>query len=156
MNLKLWPDNSLKKKCKNVDEFNDYLHNLLDEMHSVLEENQALGLAANQLGFDLRVFLLRDKHGIVNEIINPTVIATNGKQYENEACLSFPGITVKIERPQYVHFSYYNRKGNVHEAVAMDIEAICFCHEMEHLEGKTILNNLNRKQRKAIEAEMNK
>ena len=156
MNLKIWPDASLKKKCKPVDDFNEYLWNLLDEMRGVLEDYKAQGLASNQIGIDLQVLLLRDKQGIIMEIINPKILGEEQSQYENEACLSFPGITVKIERPRYINFEYYDRHGERREAIAADVEAICLKHEMEHLSGQTILNRVNRKERKRIEAELDK
>jgi peptide deformylase len=146
--LKIWPDPSLSTVCTEVTNFSE-ISALLDSMLKVMEETKALGLAANQLGYSSQIMLVRTRLEII-EIINPKIISTSEEQYENEACLSFPGITTKIKRPLQIHFTCQDRNGINKEYLAYGLEALCFAHEHDHLLGKTILDHSNRHEKKRI------
>lgn len=154
MNIKTWPDSALSKKCQEVQSFDERLINILEELKDILTSENALGLAANQLGFTDRLFIIKLKNGEILEVINPEILEKTGEQYQNEACLSFPGIVVKIKRPKVIHFSYNDRNGEKKEAVVYDLEAIEWIHEFDHLNGVTLLDHLNRQERKRILKEL--
>lgn len=156
MNILTWPDKNLTKKCKEVINFDERLGNLLDEMGVILKENNALGLASSQLGFLEQVFIIKLNNQYVLEVINPVILEEIGEQYGPEGCLSFPDIFTNIKRAQQIQVKWKNRNGEEKEGVFADIEAREFLHEFFHLQGKTILDFVNRSERKRILKELNK
>lgn len=152
MELILYPNDVLTKPCAEVKNFAD-IPVILDEMHTILGKD--LGLACNQVGHSLRIFLLRTKNEVV-EIINPVVLEESGEQYETEGCLSFKSIGVKIKRPYQIDFTYQDRNGILKSAIVYGMEAVCFAHEFDHLNGVTILEKVNRQERKRILKELKK
>ena len=86
-------DPCLAKVCRPVTEFNDRLHELLDDMADTLEEAGGVGLAAPQVGILRRVCIVEDEQGEIIELITPEIIKTEGAQTGHEGCLSVPGKT---------------------------------------------------------------
>ena len=86
-------DPCLAKVCRPVTEFNDRLHELLDDMADTLEEAGGVGLAAPQVGILRRVCIVEDEQGEIIELINPEIIKTEGEQTGLEGCLSVPAST---------------------------------------------------------------
>ena len=131
----------LRKKCKEVTEVNDrirmYLDDMLDTLHAT--ENGA-ALAANQVGI-LRRLVVIDYCDMVLKLVNPVIIEKSGTQDCVEACLSFPGRCAKTNRPQKVTGKALNEKGEEIIVEGEDEMAKCFCHELEHLDGKVFLDD---------------
>jgi peptide deformylase len=152
MSLKIWPFTSLSTPCKPVQNFAD-LPVLLEEMKSTMLAERGLGIAANQLGYNLSIFLLKSKNDII-EIINPEIISEEGEQFEDEGCLSFKNLFTRIKRPMQIHFKYVTRDNEPKEAIVYGKEAQCFAHEIDHLLGRTILDHANRSERKRILKEL--
>ena len=113
-------DPCLAKVCRPVTEFNDRLHELLDDMADTLEEAGGVGLAAPQVGILRRVCIVEDEQGEIIELINPEIIKTEGEQTGLEGCLSVPA---------------QDRYGTEFEVEDEELTARCFCHEIEHLDG---------------------
>ena len=134
-------DDVLRKKCKEVTEVNDrirmYLDDMLDTLHAT--ENGA-ALAANQVGI-LRRLVVIDYCDMVIKLVNPVIIEKSGTQECVEACLSFPGRCAKTIRPQKVTVKALNEKGEEIIVEGEDEMAKCFCHELEHLDGKVFLDD---------------
>ena len=134
-------DDVLRKKCKEVTEVNDrirmYLDDILDTLHAT--ENGA-ALAANQVGI-LRRLVVIDYCDMVLKLVNPVIIEKSGTQECVEACLSFPGRCAKTIRPQRVTVKALNGKGEEIIVEGEDEMAKCFCHELEHLDGKVFLDD---------------
>ena len=128
-------DPCLTKVCRPVTEFNDRLHELLDDMADTLEEAGGVGLAAPQVGILRRVCIVEDEQGEIIELINPEIIKTEGKQSGLEGCLSVPGKFAVVERPNIVRVRAQDRDGNWFEAEAQGLTARAFCHEIDHLSG---------------------
>lgn len=154
MNIKTWPDAALSKKCKEVIQFDERLINLLEEMKDILTFDNALGLAANQLGFTDRLFIIKLKNGDLLEVINPIIIEELESQFGLEGCLSFPGVFPNIKRAQQIQAKWKDRNGEEKEGIFVDLEAREFLHEYDHLNGKTLLDHLNRQERKRILKEL--
>lgn len=152
--IKIWPDEILTKHCPEVTEFNDTIINTLDEMKVELEDQKGMGLAAPQIGALNKMFIMKLTNNDIIEVINPVIIEQIGTQYELEGCLSFNSVKVKISRPKYIHAKWQDRTGERKEGVFADYEAVCFAHENDHLYGRTILNHLNRQQRKEVLKEL--
>lgn len=151
MTIIKWPNKVLSKKSNLVTSFDNILLSYLDKMKDLMIKENGLGLSAPQVGLNLSFFLMKDNKDDIIEIINPEIMEQEGEQYENEGCLSFGNITIKIARPTSVHFRHQSKDGIFHEAIAWGREAVCFSHEFDHLQGVTIYDRVNRKQRKMIE-----
>ena len=128
-------DPCLAKVCRPVTEFNDRLHELLDDMADTLEEAGGVGLAAPQVGILRRVCIVEDEQGEIIELINPEIIKTEGEQTGLEGCLSVPGKYGIVTRPMVVRVRAQDRYGTEFEVEDEELTARCFCHEIEHLDG---------------------
>ena len=125
---------ALHKTCKPVTAFNGRLHSLLDDMRETLIESGGVGLAAPQVGILRRVVLVDTGEEIL-ELVNPTLVETEGEQEGPEGCLSVPGKYGLVKRPYYAKVRAQDRDGNWYEAEGEELIARCFCHELDHLDG---------------------
>lgn len=125
---------ALHKVCKPVTEFNGKLHKLLEDMRETLLDANGVGLAAPQVGILRRVVLVDTGEEIL-ELINPTLVETDGEQTGAEGCLSVPGKYGLVKRPYYAKVRAQDRDGNWFEAEGEELIARCFCHELDHLDG---------------------
>ena len=127
-------DPALHKICKPVTSFDKKLHKLLDDMRETLYEANGVGLAAPQVGILRRVVVV-DVGDEILELVNPTLLETDGEQSGAEGCLSVPGKYGLVKRPYYAKVRAQDRDGNWYEAEGEEIIARCFCHELDHLDG---------------------
>jgi len=115
----------------------EYLLDLTDKMFEVMEREDGMGLAAPQVGLNLRLFVMT----IADEnivCINPTIIAkSEHREIRNEGCLSFPKLNLKIKRPIEVFVSYNNVDGTELQRTFTNVAGRCFLHELDHLNGIT-------------------
>ena len=131
----------LYKKCRPVTEFNERLHQLLDDMAETLAASNGVGLAAPQVGVLRRAVLVletnvaEDEDEYVIELINPEILETSGEQEGPEGCLSVPGEYGLVKRPMHVKVRAQDRDGNWFEVEGEGLTARCFCHELDHLDG---------------------
>jgi len=125
---------ALHKACKPVVNFDAKLHKLLDDMHETLADSGGVGLAAPQVGILRRVVLV-DTGEEVLELVNPTLVETDGEQIGAEGCLSVPGKYGLVKRPYYAKVRAQDRFGEWYEAEGEELTARCFCHELDHLDG---------------------
>ena len=103
-------------------------------MAETLAEANGVGLAAPQVGILRRVVIVDVGDEIV-ELINPTMLETDGEQVGAEGCLSVPGKYGLVKRPYYTKVRAQDRNGDWFEAEGEEIIARCFCHELDHLDG---------------------
>ena len=127
-------DPALHKVCRPVTNFDKRLHKLLDDMVETLVDSGGVGLAAPQVGILRRVVVVDTGEGIV-ELVNPTLIETDGEQVGPEGCLSVPGKYGLVKRPYYAKVRAQNRNGDWFEAEGEELIGRCFCHELDHLDG---------------------
>ena len=127
-------DPALHKICKPVEKFDWRLHKLLNDMADTLEEANGVGLAAPQVGILRRVVIVDTGEEIL-ELVNPTMIATDGEQVGPEGCLSVPGKYGLVKRPYIAKVRAQDRYGEWFEAEGEELIARCFCHELDHLDG---------------------
>ena len=125
---------SLHKVCREVVNFDSKLHKLLEDMTETLIDSGGVGLAAPQVGILRRVVLVDTGEGIL-ELINPTLVETDGEQVGPEGCLSVPGKYGLVKRPYYAKVRAQDRDGNWYEAEGEELIARRFCHELDHLDG---------------------
>lgn len=129
-------DPCLNKVCRPVTEFNDRLHELLDDLLETLADANGAGLAAPQVGVLRRVCVVMDEDSEEYlELVNPEIVAQSGEQTGLEGCLSVPGKWGIVTRPERVRVRAQDRDGNWFEVEGEELTARAFCHEIEHLDG---------------------
>ena len=125
---------ALHKVCRPVESFDHKLHKLLDDMRQTLIDSEGVGLAAPQVGILRRVVLVDTGEEIL-ELVNPSLLETDGEQVGAEGCLSVPGKYGIVKRPYYAKVKAQDRHGNWYEYEGEELIARCFCHELDHLDG---------------------
>ena len=147
--IRLFGDPVLKQKAADITEVDGNLVRLADDMIVTLYEAAGLGLAAPQVGVQRRMFVydLHDETG-PKVLINPTIAEARGEWEYEEGCLSVPGLYFPIVRPKEVHLTGYDLDGNEVSIEADEVVARLFQHELDHLEGKLLLEYLDPEQRK--------
>lgn len=129
-------DETLTKKSRPVTEFDKKLKILVKDMKDTLKKADGLGLAAPQIGILRRLVIVLDDDGkTMLALINPEIIDTKGEQEATEGCLSVPGVFGKTHRPAEVTVRAFNEKGEEIILTRKGITAVCFCHEIDHLNG---------------------
>jgi peptide deformylase len=134
-----FPEPVLEQPGEPVTEFNGELRKLVADMFETTYASQGIGLAAPQVGVLKRITVIDLSQGkdpaqkLV--LINPEVILSEGKQYEEEGCLSFPDIREKVVRAAKVRIRAQDEHGKWFEMDAGELLARCFQHEIDHLDG---------------------
>ena len=134
-----YPEPVLERKAEPVTEFDDELRQLVDDMFESMYAAKGIGLAAPQIGVSKRLTVIdlsfqeRPEDKIV--LINPEIIVREGKQYEEEGCLSLPDIREKVSRAAKVTVRAQNAKGEWFEIDGEELLARAFQHEIDHLDG---------------------
>lgn len=127
-------DDTLRKKSRDVTEFNDKLHNLLDDMANTMYDVGGVGLAAVQIGILRKVIVIDIDEGLI-ELVNPEIIENEGMQDGPEGCLSSPNDFGLVERPMKVKVKAQDRNGEFFTVEGEGLLARAFCHEIDHLSG---------------------
>ena len=125
---------ALHKVCRPVEKFDGKLHKLLDDMAETMQNANGVGLAAPQVGILRRVVVVDTGDGVL-ELVNPTLLETDGEQVGAEGCLSVPGKYGLVKRPYYAKVRAQDRNGEWFEAEGEELMGRCFCHELDHLDG---------------------
>ena len=111
---------------------------LAKRMIQFMRSSQAIGLAAPQIGHSIRLFVM-EVQGRIRVCFNPEIIESSTVLTEYaEGCLSFPGESCTIKRPDTIIVRYQDAQGNWKEDNLVGLEARCFQHELDHLEGVTM------------------
>ena len=129
-------DEVLNKECRPVEKITPRVLQLLDDMVQTMRAANGVGLAAPQVGVLRRIVVIEVEEGQVLELINPKIIAYAGEQEGLEGCLSLPGQWGIVKRPMHVTVRALNRHGEEVEYTGSELLARCFCHELDHLDGK--------------------
>lgn len=124
----------LYKVCRKVDNFDKRLAVLLDDMAETMYDAEGVGLAAPQVGILKRAVVIDCGDGLV-ELINPEILETSGEQGGYEGCLSFPGESGYVVRPNHVRVRAMNRFGEECEYEGEGLFARAILHETDHLNG---------------------
>jgi peptide deformylase len=160
-----WGNEVLDKKAATVTEFDKELAKLLEDMFESMYAAQGVGLAAPQIGVSKRIAVIDITNGKDPKaklvLINPEIIATEGRQREEEGCLSVPGFRETITRPAKATVRALDAKGKEFTMTGEGLLARAFCHETDHLSGRLFLSHMSalkrdlilRKIRKKIKAE---
>jgi peptide deformylase len=134
-----YPDPILQRPTQLVKEFNEELQTLVDNMFESMYHAQGIGLAAPQVGVSKRVAVVDLSFGKdpAEKIVlaNPEIIFSQGKQVEDEGCLSLPEIRDKVSRALHIKVKAQDAKGEWFERDAEELLSRCFQHEIDHLDG---------------------
>ncbi|HAE80927.1 MAG TPA: peptide deformylase [Lachnoclostridium sp.] len=129
-------DEVLEKVCKPVKEMTPSLTQLIDDMFDTMYSAEGVGLAAPQVGIRKRIVVIDVEDGNQYVLINPKITMTEGAQTGAEGCLSVPGKSGTVTRPEKVTVRALDRNMQEFELTAEGLLARAICHECDHLDGK--------------------
>ena len=154
MEILKFPHPALLKPCKPVTVFGPELRTILDAMFLTMRTKNGVGLAANQVGLDLRAFVMITELGSKLYVVNPEITSfSKNINLFKEGCLSAPGeFLVTGNRPDWVQVRFQDENGLNHGNVFHGVDAVCFAHENEHLDGKAFMQakSISKSKRMAI------
>lgn len=127
-------DEVLTKKCREIKEVTPRIKELIGDMLETMYEANGVGLAAPQVGILKRLVVIDIGEGPI-VLINPVIVETDGSQTGEEGCLSLPGKSGVVTRPNYVKVRAYDENMQEFEAEGTELLARAFCHEIDHLDG---------------------
>ncbi|MGL4595047.1 MAG: peptide deformylase [Thermoguttaceae bacterium] len=140
MNIIKYPHPVLKQQCKPVVRINQELRELVRQMFELMYESDGVGLAANQVGLPLQLFVMnstgnKEKPDEEHVFINPVILKRKGKAEDSEGCLSYPGINASVVRSKTIDVEAITLTGDVVRFKWSDHPARVVQHEMDHLNG---------------------
>lgn len=141
-NIREIGDPVLYKKCKEVKEVSERTKELIHDMFETMYDAEGVGLAAPQVGVLKRIVTIDVTGEDPILLINPVILETSGEQNGNEGCLSVPGKTGVVTRPNYVKVKAYNEEMQPIEVEGTELLARALCHEMDHLEGRLYVDKV--------------
>jgi peptide deformylase len=159
-NIVKYGDPVLEKPSGNITSFDSELAELAEDMFATMYAAQGIGLAAPQIGKNIRIAVIDVTSGKNPEakivMINPEIVHGEGEKREEEGCLSIPGFRGYVVRPQFVTIRAQDLKGQTFELRGEDLLARAFCHEIDHLNGILFLQHLGMIKRDMIKRKIKK
>ncbi|MBQ9134894.1 MAG: peptide deformylase [Lachnospiraceae bacterium] len=134
-NIREMGDEVLNKHCKEIKEMTPRLRELIEDMIDTMYEANGVGLAAPQVGVLKRVVVIDVTGEDLFVMINPEILETDGEQTGHEGCLSVPGKSGVVTRPNYVKARALDIDMQPYEVEAEELFARAICHELDHLDG---------------------
>ncbi len=151
--LRVYPDPILRRQSESVSVFDENLTGFVERLKDFMIEYDGVGLAAPQIGENIRVAVIFYEENLY-VLINPEIKEADGEQIGQEGCLSFPGIFEDIARPSRVVVDAQDEKGNKYRIEATDFLARAMCHEIDHLNGKLMIDYLSPMKREMIKKKL--
>jgi len=145
--IRQYGDPVLKQRTKEIEEIDGSVAKLVADMIETMYDAPGVGLAANQVGVQRRLFVYDIGTG-PQAVINPRIVETSGEWTYEEGCLSVRGLSWPIVRPDAVHLVGLDLDGNEMSLEADTLEGRCFQHELDHLDGILLLERLDEDQRR--------
>ncbi len=134
-NIREMGDEVLNKECKEVKEMTPRTMELIEDMIDTMYEANGVGLAAPQVGVLKRIVVIDVTGEDLHVLINPRIVESSGEQTGQEGCLSVPGKSGVVTRPNYVKAVALDEKMRPIEIEATELLARAICHELDHLDG---------------------
>ena len=152
------PNSCLSTPTKTVAKIDKDILKLLDDMLDTMKANNGIGLAANQVGIAKRLAVIdldddpsQTGHPQPLKLINPELVWTSKENVPLEqGCLSVPEQCCEVERPKEVKVKYTDEKGQTQEILGVGLMAHCLQHEIDHLDGKLIIDYLSQLKKKMV------
>jgi peptide deformylase len=156
----LYPDPVLLRPTEPIATIDESVRTLVRDMVETMHAAPGIGLAANQIGVPSRVCVIdlsggEDASQLI-VLINPRIVSAEGKQVGEEGCLSFPGITLDVERPFTVAVDALDLEGRSTTLRAEALLARAIAHECEHLDGRVFLQNVSPLRRELVKKQIRK
>ena len=160
LDILVYPDPALKRKSLPVTKLSEDVLSLLDDMAQTMRDADGVGLAAPQVGKNIRVIVIdiplpeEDKREFY-ELINPEIVSSRGFQIGEEGCLSVPGFFANIRRKEHVRISALDRRGKRFTIDADGMLSRVLQHEIDHLDGILFFDRLGRLKRDILVKQIN-
>jgi peptide deformylase len=155
-----WPDPVLTRRGEEVTEFDHKLETLLEEMFESMYAAQGIGLAAPQIALSRRIAVIDVSFGKNPKekiaLVNPIVVEMEGKQVEEEGCLSLPDIREKVARAAWVKVKAQDARGEWFEVEGEELLARALLHEIDHLDGVLFIDRISRLKRELVNRKIRK
>lgn len=132
--IRMAGDPVLEKTCREIKEVTPKIRELIDDMFETMYEANGVGLAGPQVGILKRIVTIDTGEGPL-VMINPRIIESSGSQTGEEGCLSLPGKSGVVTRPDYVKARAFDEEMQEYEIEGRDLLARAICHELDHLDG---------------------
>ncbi len=139
-----YPDPRLRMVSQPVTQFDENLKKLTEEMFHLMRDDQGVGLAAPQVGINLRLFVMNHSGKPEDDVVvvNPELVDADGNALGEEGCLSLPRIRSNIDRATKITLKAQDLEGNHWEETATDFKARIWQHEFDHLNGVMIIDRM--------------
>lgn len=150
LSVRVYGDILLRTKILPVRHFDDKLKHFVQDLIYTMYERDGVGMAANQVGHNQRLFVIDtqwSKEGAKPEpivMINPVIEAGEGEYEMEEGCLSVPGIYAKVKRFNHIKYSYFDLDGKEHKEETEGYQAVVIQHEYDHLNGILFVDRLSK------------
>ncbi len=154
LKIKVIGDPVLRKKTKKVSRINSEHIRILSKMARLMYESKGIGLAAPQVGISRAMIVVDIGTGLF-KLINPRIVSKSGSQVMEEGCLSVPGVYLKVKRAKKVCLEALDENGCFQKLEAVDLLACVFQHEIDHLEGKLIVDYASLFKKLALKKKLN-
>jgi peptide deformylase len=149
-----FPEPVLARRADEVTEFDAGLAKLVEEMFDSMYAAQGIGLAAPQIAISKRITVIdvsfKERPEEKLALINPEIVAREGRQVEEEGCLSLPEIREKVVRAEWVRVKAQNVKGEWFEVEGTELLARALQHEIDHLDGVLFIDRISRLKRELV------
>lgn len=146
-----YPDKRLRNQCEQVTKFDSEFQSEIEQMFETMYAAPGIGLAAIQVGIFKRFFIMDvgiNEGEVIKRnpmvIVNPVILSKEGEIVWEEGCLSCPDLIVPMTRAQKVELEYQDRNGKKEKLTAEDLMAVCIQHEIDHLDGVLIVDQISR------------
>ncbi|MDP2940305.1 MAG: peptide deformylase [Candidatus Omnitrophota bacterium] len=144
--IKILGEPILRRKAKPLKYISETERKIFEEMARIMHKAEGIGIAANQIGIDKQMLVLDIGHGVMM-LANPKIIKKEGVDTLEEGCLSIPGIIIKVRRPKKIVVECLDKDNCVIKFEAVDILSRALQHEIDHLNGKLIIDYAGWRQR---------
>ncbi|HEX9798543.1 MAG TPA: peptide deformylase [Thermoanaerobaculia bacterium] len=143
----LYPDPILQRPARAVERFDGDLAGLVKDLAQTMYGAPGIGLAAPQVGVELRVAVVDVAPGApesrLHVLVNPRIVEREGRVASDEGCLSIPGLSEKVDRPERIRVAATDAAGEPFELEATGLLARACCHEIDHLDGVLFFERLS-------------
>ena len=153
-----FPDNRLRQKGVDVENFDQSLHTIVKDMLETMYLEKGIGLAAIQVNIIKNIIVIdvSEKRNEPLVLINPVITKKEKKIQFEEGCLSVPGFYEKVDRYDLIEYEAKNTDGQKYSGKAEGLLAVCIQHELDHLNGKLFVDYLSLAKRENIEKKIQK
>jgi peptide deformylase len=155
-----YPHETLLTECRTVEAITPDIERLVQDMIATMHAAPGVGLAANQIGVGLRVAVVDITAGEgkadVIVLVNPRIVENSGTYVEDEGCLSLPGFTERVVRPEGCLVEAMDLSGKVRRLEGSGLLARAFNHEIDHLQGRLFIERLSPLKRRLIKKKVQK